>query len=797
MIRNFFKIAWRNVLRNKAYSLINVLGLSLGLASAMLIILFTRDEISFDKFHKNGDRIYRIVNTRVNPDGSEDRSSGVTGYYHGPAFAAHLPEFTQIVRYQGDIRDAKKGTEVVREDVVNVDSNFLQVFSFPLLKGNPATALSNPANAVLTRDVAEKYFGTIDCIGKTIQITDRGEFKPYTVSAVAANFPKNSSFRGGILLPMIVPEGTMGDEMNWFNFFLNTFVVLPPGTDPAAVEQKMAQVYAANSKNVVERMAKEFNEKGSMRYLLQPLQQMHLNTKYEVGNGLQYGSDPWYSYLLSGIAIFILLIACINFVNLTIARSIKRAREIGIRKVVGSSRRQLIWQFIGESFFLTLLAFVIALLLEQLMLPTFNKLSGKSLSLAYLLDAKIIGGYIALLLLTAMLAGFYPALVLSSFQPVKTLYNRFNWGGKNILQKSLVVLQFTLATIMIIGTLTLYHQFDFMVNKPLGYDDSNIIRVENDRLSRQNFAPLKQELLANPAIVDVAPRNYGSWQTGAKINGETHVSFAYDTYGTNNIPMLGIKVLQGRNFDPSLPTDSTESVIVNELFVKEAGWKNPIGQEVNFFWDNRRMKVIGVVQDHHFASVNQKIIPQVITMFPGNPYGELHIKIKPGTDQQALAHISNTMHSQFPALPFIYQFRADANRAAYEQENNWKQMLLYGAVLTIFISCIGLFGLSVLNAEKRTKEVGIRKVLGAASWQIVTRLSRDYVALVCISLIIAFPVAYLSVESWLKNYPYRITGYWWLFGVTALCVVAIAAITISFQAVKAALANPVKSLRTE
>lgn len=797
MIKNFWIIAWRNLMRNKIYSLINMAGLSLGLASAMLIILYTKDEKSFDLFHKDHQNIYRLISERYDEKGQAYPGGGSTGYFHGPAFERQVPEITKVVRYQGDSRDVRFGTEVIREEVMITDSAFFEVFDFPLLSGDRHTALNDPHGIVLSEDMARKYFGTPNAVGKTIALKSNEGFVPYRVTAVAKRCPQNSSIRFGFLLPMQVPPDQLTDKMNWFNFFLNTFVVLAPGANPAKVEAKMKQVYEKDAKDVIERFKKEYNQKGSQVYLLQPLKDVHLGEAYGVSNGLEGGSNPWYSFILGGIAIFILLIACINFINLTIARSIKRSREIGIRKVVGSSRKQLILQFIGESFLLTCLGFMFALALVELFLPTFNRLSNKALALAYLLDLRLIGFYLLLLISTALMAGFYPALVLSSFQPVKTLYGRFSFGGNSWLQKGLVVLQFSLATLLVIGTITIYRQFNYLVQKPLGYNDSNLVVVEKWGLTGDELERFRLKLEQKDIIEGVAPSNAGYWGTAARVNGGQQIQFAIENVNEAYLPVMGLQLVAGRNFEADRATDSTDNVLVNESFVKEAGWKEPIGQEVNFFWqNNRKYKVIGVVKDYHFSSLNEKLGPQLLAWRPDN-FGEVYIKIKPGSASAAIAHITFAFKEAFPFEPYNFSFLADDNKREYASVENWKQMMLFGAILTIFISCIGLFGLSVLNAERRTKEVGIRKVLGAGVSDIATKLSVDFLKLVMVSLLIAIPAAWFAGIKWLENYPYRITMGWGMFAVAAFFVVCIAVVTIGFQAIKAAMANPVKSLRTE
>ena len=799
MFKNYFKVAFRNLQRNKVYAFINIAGLSLGLACAMLIILYVKDEVSYDRFQGNLNNIYRVVSSSVNADGGEEHKDGNTGYFQGPRFTENVPGLLSFVRIQSWQEDIKKGTDVHSQEVLKVDSGFFSVFTFPLLSGNPKTCLKSPYSIVLSEDAAKKQFGTVDAIGKTVLLKDKGEFIPYTVSAVAKRCPQNSSIKFDVLLPFIVSAADEQQSENWFNFFLNTFVVLDPNASVKTVENKMQEFYETDTKEAIKIVTEKYGPIiHKSKYLLQPFAAMHLSKELPPQNGLSDASNPMYSYILSGIALFILLIACINFINLTVARSLKRAREIGIRKVIGGNRKELIIQFLGESFVLSFIAFVMALAIVQLVLPVFNELSNKALSLSYLFDAKLIAGYILLFIITTLLAGFYPALVLSGYSPVQTLYSRFNLSGKNYLQKGLVVLQFALASFLIIATITIYTQFNYLTTEKLGYDDSNLVMVNKNTLTRDEVRLLKSELLKQPGIAGVSAKNGGYWRTAAKINGDSTVQFTYETVDESFLPLLKIPVMQGRNFSPDFPSDSSRSVLVNETFVKNAGWKNPIGQQVNFWYNNNeKYTVIGVTKDYHFRSLNEKIGPQLFTMKAGNEYGMAYIKIKPETTTESLKYIESTFKKLFPINPYSYTFKDQQNIKNYESEARWKQIMLFGAVLTIFISCIGLFGLSVLSAEKRTKEIGIRKVLGASVSSVVTTLSKDFLKLVMLAMLIAIPVAWIAAGKWLEHYPYRITLSWRMFASAGVLVILIALATVSFQAVKAALANPVKSLRTE
>ncbi|MGN6491649.1 MAG: ABC transporter permease [Agriterribacter sp.] len=799
MFRNYLKTAFRNLRRNKIYSFINVIGLSLGLASAMLIILYVKDEISYDRFHQNVQNIYRVVSYSVNKDG-KGQKDGNSGYFQGPKFTAAVPELTGFTRIQSAQEDIKTGTEVHSQGFLKVDSSFFSVFSFPLLDGNAKTCLKEPYSVVISEDFAKKQFGTTDAVGKLVMIKKDNDFQPHTVTAVAKRCPQNSSIKFEALLPMIVDAKEYQNSENWFNTFLNTFVTVTPAANVGDVEKKMQQFYAQDSKDALKSILEKYGPviDGKIDYSLQPFTDMHMSVELPAQNGLSNASNPMYSYILSGIAIFILLIACINFINLTVARSIKRAKEIGIRKVVGGDRKQLIAQFLGESFLLCLFAFAFAIVLVQLALPLFNDLANKALSISYLFDISLITYYILLFLLTGLLAGFYPALVLSGYNPVQTLYSRFMLAGKNYLQKSLVVLQFALASFLIIATFTLYAQFSYLTSKKLGYDDSDLIGINKYKLSRSEAEVFETELLKNPNIIAVAPKNGGQWGTAAKINSDSIIQFSYETINESYLPAFKIPLAQGRNFSKDFPSDSTHSVLVNESFVKKAGWKKPLGQEVNFWYnENEKYTVVGVVKDYHFRSLNEKIGPQLFTMKPGNQYGIVFIKIKPNTAAASLRHIETVYKKLFPFNPYSYKFLSEENLRSYEAEAKWKSIMLFSAILTIFISCIGLFGLSVLSAEKRTKEIGIRTVLGASVNNLVTILSKDFLKLVMIALIIAIPLAWMASNKWLENYPYRITISWTMFAIAGLLVIAIALFTVSFQAIKAAVANPVKSLRTE
>jgi putative ABC transport system permease protein len=436
--------------------------------------------------------------------------------------------------------------------------------------------------------------------------------------------------------------------------------------------------------------------------------------------------------------------------------------------------------------------------LVQAALPLFNQLATKSILLSSFLDVQIIGGYFILFLITGLLAGFYPAMVLSGFSPVKILYNRFRYTGNNLTQRSLVVIQFALASFLIMATITIYSQFDFLLTKDLGYDDKNLVMVEKFPLPKKEFDSFKASLLLHPDIQEVAPKNGGEWGTVAKVNGEQQIQFQYNIVDETFLPLMKIPVLTGRNFSPNFPSDADHSILVNEAFVKAAGWKDPIGQQVNFWYQNdTKYTVIGVVQNHHYNALHIEIQPQLFALKTDENFGMAYIRLSGKNHANALSHIEKTFKAQFPDFSYAYRFKEDENRQQYQLEARWKQIVLFGSILTIFISCIGLFGLAALAAERRTKEIGVRKVLGASVSSITQLLSFSFIQLVVMAFLVAVPLAILASDRWLSTYAYRVSFSAWTVLLTLLATGTIAFATVSFQAIRAARMNPVTSLKSE
>ena len=464
---------------------------------------------------------------------------------------------------------------------------------------------------------------------------------------------------------------------------------------------------------------------------------------------------------------------------------------------MGSQRRQLIFQFLGESYLLSFLSFLLAVGLVNVLLPFFNSVSNKMLAFHYLFDARLVAGFTGMFLITGLLAGIYPALVLSRFNPVATLYGKLRFSGKNLFAKGLVVLQFSLATFLVISTVIIYSQFRFLINYDLGYNDQDLVVLNAGSFSREKLEHIRSSFLKNGAVTRVSVDQGGRWGTTARINGSQDVGFDMKIIDDEYLGLLQIPLLAGRNFSKSFPSDTAKSILVNESFVKMAGWTDPLDQIVDFFYNNRKFQVIGVVKDYHYASLTEKVGPQVFLSHPQYPLRDIVLKIRPDKTAEVLPFLERTFKQLFPFQPYEYKFKNADNELQYAAEKKWKQIVSFAAILTIFISCIGLFGLALLAAERRTKEIGIRKVLGASVFTIVRTLSMSFMKLVLLASVIAIPAAVLFMSRWLQNYPYRVTLSWWVYGLSTMVICIIAMLTISFQSVRAALANPVKNLRTE
>jgi putative ABC transport system permease protein len=792
MLKNYLKIAFRNLLRNKGFSTINIAGLAIGMAAAILILLWIQNEVSYDDFHENKDKIYEVWH-RKSINGEIDCSGRISAPA-ARAIETDLPEVERAVRTdQGRSHLFSFGDKKIIKEGLAVDTGFLQMFSFPMLKGNPFTALNETNSIVLTEETAQSLFGGEDAIGKILKLDNRETF---TVTGILKDLPDNTRFDFEYLLPYSSIKYEEGEDLGWGDNSTPTYVMLKPDADYASATSKikfLRQKYAKGSKEM------------KWELFLYPLERWRLYSSFTDGVE-DNGGRSRFVKLFGIIAGFILLIACINFMNLSTARSEKRAKEVGIRKVVGAQRRSLIAQFIGESILIAFFAGIVALIIVQICLPGYNQFTGKELFIN-LGNIYTWIAFIGFILFTGLLAGSYPAFFLSSFQPVKVLKGTFRKVNAVITpRKALVVLQFTFAIILIICTIIVKRQIDYASSRDTGYSKDNLIYVSVSEDIANNYSLIKNELLAlgvaksitktNAPITERRSDGWGQKWEGKDPNDNT--SFARYLADEGLGATVGLKFIQGRDFDlKQFPTDST-GLIINESALKVMKFKNPIGQTVKDL--GIKWHIVGVVKDFILASPYEPIEPLLIcgakSKFLNFNIVQIKLNGNNATDEN-LKQAEAIFKKYNPDYPFDYKFIDEDYAKKFDNEQMQGTLAAIFSGLTIFISCLGLFGLAAYMAENRIKEIGIRKVLGATTAGITALLSKDFIRLVIISFIVAAPIAYWGMSEWLMDYTYRISINWWMFIVAGVLVILIAVITVSFQAIKAAMANPVKSLRAE
>jgi putative ABC transport system permease protein len=784
MFRNYLKIALRNVQKQKAYSMINIFGLAVGLACCILMFLYVDDELSFDRFHKKGDRIVRI-----GYEGEFGRTAR-TPHILAPTLVQSFPEVENAVRIKAMERPVvMHGDEKFYEDrFYYADPSIFAIFTFPFIAGDPKNALSSPYALVLTRETARRYFGDRSPLGETLEVVGLGQFN---ITGVVENVPRNSQFRFDFLTSYQTLE--LQDSRafaSWDNFVTSTYALLAEKAGLYKLEADLHQL-----------LERHRIDEGNIndRFLVHRLKDIHLHATLdgELGPG---GSLPNIR-IFTALAVFVLLIACMNYMNLATARATRRAREVGMRKVLGSSRRRLVMQFLCESLLLSLLGLAVAFLLVVVALPAFNALAQKELSLigspVWLIA--LMGGMV---LVTGFVAGSYPAFALSRFQPVSVLRGavRSTIRGNGFL-RILVVVQFAISILLIISTLTIFRQFAFLQQKGLGFNQEQVVvlRMEDQQM-RQNTETIKNELSLYPKILKVA--------AASNVPGKGLGVYRYKIEGLSGwtdcatyfidadyLDALEIHVLEGRGFDKELVTDRQQAFLINASAAARFGWEKAIGKTVN--WDGEKQgAVIGVVEDFHFQSLEQKIEPLILHIEPGY-YRYLAIRVDPTDISGTMAFIRDKWGALDPNHPFQYSFLDETFDALFRQVEQFIRVFGYAAVLAVFIACLGLFGLAAFAAERRTKEIGIRKVLGASFSQIFMLLSGQFAWLVLIAFVLGSPLAYLAMHKILQFYAYRIGVAWWIFALAGGLAFAIAIGTVSLQAVKAAIANPANSLRYE
>ena len=806
MLKSYFKIAWRNLLRNRVFSAINIVGLAFGLASCMLITLYVWDELSFDRYNEKAAQIVRVV-FRGTMQGGKINEAHVMPPT-AQTLKADYPEVLEATR----LRQAGAPTVLINDDqftgdnMAFVDSNFFQVFTLPLVKGSEKTALNEPNSIILSKKIAEKYFGKQDPIGKSVRF--KGSKTAFTITGMIEKVPENSHFHYDIFASMSSFEESKSPSWMISEFF--TYLVLQKGFDYKKLEAKLPQTVnkymGPQLKKAMGVSMDEFRKSGNdVGLYLQPLTDIHLHSDfgYELGNN----GDIKYVYIFSAVGIIMLVIACINFMNLSTASASKRAREVGVRKVMGSAKRELVLQFLLESTLIFGLALILAFIFGIFTLPLFNELSGKNLTLEFNQIFKLLPQLLAFGLLVGILAGSYPAFVLSSFKPIAVLKGKINTerGGVS-LRSGLVVVQFFISITLIIGTTVVYQQLKYIQNKKLGYNKDQVLVLPDAWALGQNQNAFKQELFRDDHVINISSSSYlpagPSYNNNYMVypddkNTQLVKTLRYDI-DANYIATLGMEMKAGRNFSKEFGNDSS-GVIINETAAAMLGWENDALDKTITNTNNEGNKgtfrVIGVVKDFHFKSLHEKITPLVMVL--GKDTGTMIIKIRSNDVKGMLARMETEWKAFKPEVPFSYSFLDERFNSTYKAEQKTGQILGIFAGLTIFVACLGLFGLATFTAQQRTKEIGVRKVLGASIGSIVALLSGEFLRLVAIALVIASPVAWYMMTEWLQSFEYKISIDWWIFALAGFLAVAVALLTVSYQSIKAALIDPVKSIKME
>ena len=793
MIKNFFTIAFRNILRDKGFSAINILGFSIGIACTLLILFWIQDELSYDSSHEKKERIYRVL-AKV-PTGEGMMKAGVTPAALAPLLEEEYPEIEKATRFKtfGDFT-FKSGVKKVREERGGLaESKLFSIFTFPFIKGDPSSCLDNPNSIVLTEKLAKKYFGKKNALGRDIELLELGLFK---VTGVVENVA-HCHFQFDYLIPVEQARTLFNDnidELGPFNY--TTYILTKENTDATALNKKIEPFFNERA----DKNASGDDENHSMLFL-QELEDIYLKSDFSY-DFTQQGSIE-NVYMFSAIALIILLIASINFMNLTTARSANRAKEIGVRKVQGARRKHLIIQFYMETALITLLSFVLALLIVELITPAFNHISGKELSKNLLFDPWLILTYIILAIITSLFAGSYPALYLSSFQPIKVLKGKLSAGSKSgNFRKILVIIQFSISIVLIVSTIIVNQQLNYIKNKNLGYEKENLIGFWKKGEVAKHYDTFKERLLANPNITNVSgisnPLTYAGpsmpikeWDGNA---GERTLRMHYHSVDYDIIETLKVEMIEGRSFTNKFRDDSSNVFLINETAKKKLGMNEPLGKMMTI--GNRRGKIVGVFEDFNYNTIHHKIDPLTLILDKNKCRG-IFVRAEQGRGKDALEHIKTVWQEFEPEQLLNYHFVDNLLESRYRTEQQTATLFKYFSILAIMISCLGLFGLASFMTEQRQKEIGIRKVMGSKIGQLVLLLTREFTKWVFIAGLIGLPVGYYVMEKWLQEFHYRIEPGIFVFIVAMLAALVIAGLTVSFQTYRASVKNPVDTLRDE
>jgi putative ABC transport system permease protein len=813
MLKNYLKVAWRSLLKNRTFSFINITGLAVGLGCFLLIALYVLDELSFDRYYDKADNLYRI-----NLDahwGGQELHLAETSDMMGPLLKKDYPqvrEYTRIYSQSGDRALIRKGNEYISETrAAYVDSTFFNVFAFPALEGDTRTALNDPHTVVMSASAAARYFGSAgEAVGKTLEVQEGGKEVPYKVNAVIADIPGNTHFHFDLLFSMKSLDYNWGQIGN-VNF--HTYLALRPGTDYKAFEKEfpdyIKKYLIPALKDFQIYSLADFEKSGNrIHFSLIPVTRIHLYSDRQGGEELSPPGSIQYVAIFSAVALFILLIACVNFMNLTTARSAGRAREVGIRKVLGTEPKQLVIQFLTESTLMVFLSLLIAIGIAFLALPLFNSLSGKTMTLVNLFSPVILPLLIALPFGVGLLAGSYPAFFLSAFKPIEVLKGRLRAGTKSgSLRSTLVVFQFATSIVLIIGTIVVFRQLHYIQTRDLGFNKEQVLIIDGADALGAKADAFKKEILqvsgvksgTLSAFLPVANSARNVYNISKDPVQAASNSFNVETWGIDDgyLPTMGIKLTKGRNFSPDFRADSS-AVIINETTARVLGYADPIGKKIYIFdaaGHPTGYPIVGLVKNFNFETLHHEVGPLMFML--QRSIGLASFKVNTSAIASLIGEVRNQWTALAPGVPFSYRFLDDSFNEMYQSEEQVGKIAMIFSVLAILISCLGIFGLATYIAEQRTKEIGIRKVLGATIQGIVGLLSADFMKLVAIAFLIAAPFAWWIMNKWLQDFVYRVRFSWWIFLAAGLAALLIALMTVSIQAVRAAMANPVQSLKSE
>jgi len=793
MFKNLIKTAIRNILKDFGYSSLNILGLTIGIASALFLIIYISDELSYDRYHKNAERIYRVSSHIKETD--DDFTWIIAQIPFAEQVSTDYPEIEAAVRFIPFQRALFKyeDKEFYEEDFAYTDTSVFEVFTYEFIKGNSKDALLEPNTIVLTETIAAKYFGTDDPIGKTLVTGD----EVYKVTGVIKDVPHNSHYRFDALASRKSLPAEFG---NWGNFGVFTYLLLPEGTDIKQFESKIQEMYPKYMAPIFEKLGIKID------YILEPITDIHL--KSTNANEPEPTGSIAYVYIFAVVALFLILIAAMNYMNLATARSAKRAREVGLRKVVGSNRRSLIFQFLTESTVFTFISLVLSIVLIILLIPNFNQLAGKSFDLHVVYSPAILLSLLGIILVVGIIGGSYPAFYLSRFSPLTVMKGEITKGSSgSLFRKILVVIQFTISVAMIVSTLVVFKQLNYLKTKDLGYDMKNVISLELSTREMVNKYPvLKQALLENPDILKVGSTNTRIGEGSGKVLFTVETDDGMQPRGLNfavvdhdYVEALGITMIKGRDFQQDMPSDTLLGVIVNETMAARLNWTDPVGKKVELQGRNGqdilKASVVGVMKDFHQTGMYNEIETMMMVYRVNNQI--IYAKLKDNNVQETIKYIEKRWNEVYPNQPFTYSFLSERFNEQFGADEKRGFIFTLFTVLAILIACLGLFGLASYTVEQRTKEIGIRKVVGASEGSVVKLISKEFLILVSISIVIAFPLSYYFMRDWLQNFVYRTNLGLFIFILAGLITVAITFITISFQAWKAANANPAESLRVE